>query len=299
MKLSSDQVLQQAIKMHEARKYEDAERLYRTILAVQPNHSEANHNLGLLAIGIGKPQQALKYLKAALKANPCRDLFWISYINALIEANQIVNARFILEEAKKNGLTGQPIAQLEQKLKSVDNQKPIIIVMGMSGVGKSTTCHFAQEHMGWVWVELDIQNIPPFSRIKQDHDLFPPALLGSEYIQKLQSFLCASDHKGALISFGSVHTMKDTTANLLKLYGIDSVLLDASEDFCLESFVKREAKTGRNLPASHWIANNQKRLFFSRSLQKSCIRRIKVHNEKKERFTPKEIFDSMLENLAI
>ena len=38
-----------------------ADRYYTAILKVQPKHPDANHNMGALAVGVGKLQQALPF----------------------------------------------------------------------------------------------------------------------------------------------------------------------------------------------------------------------------------------------
>ena len=55
MELTVDQALQQGVAAHREGKLQEAERLYRAILQVQPNHPDANHNLGGLAVAVGKP----------------------------------------------------------------------------------------------------------------------------------------------------------------------------------------------------------------------------------------------------
>jgi len=61
MELTIDQALQQGIAAHKEGKLQDAERLYRAILQAQPNHPDANHNLGVLAVAVGKPLEAIMY----------------------------------------------------------------------------------------------------------------------------------------------------------------------------------------------------------------------------------------------
>lgn len=48
MKLTVDQALQKAVKAHKAGRFEDAEKLYRAILIINPEHPHARHLLGLL-----------------------------------------------------------------------------------------------------------------------------------------------------------------------------------------------------------------------------------------------------------
>ena len=56
MDLTLDEALQQGIEAHRAGQIQEAERLYAAILKAQPNHSDANHNMGVLAVGVGKIQ---------------------------------------------------------------------------------------------------------------------------------------------------------------------------------------------------------------------------------------------------
>lgn len=41
-----DEALRQAVAHHQAGRWQTAEELYRAILEIQPNHPDANHNLG-------------------------------------------------------------------------------------------------------------------------------------------------------------------------------------------------------------------------------------------------------------
>ena len=116
MKPTIDKLLLQAVEAHKLGKLQDAERLYRSILQVQPKHADANHNLGVLAVGLGKPAMALPLLKAAIEANQRQEQFWISYINALIEVKQFAEAKSSLDEGKRQGLAGDAVTQLERKL---------------------------------------------------------------------------------------------------------------------------------------------------------------------------------------
>ncbi len=70
MELTIDQALQQGVEAHKAGQVQEADRLYTAILKAQPKHPDANHNMGVLAVGVGKVQEALPFFKTALEANP-------------------------------------------------------------------------------------------------------------------------------------------------------------------------------------------------------------------------------------
>jgi tetratricopeptide (TPR) repeat protein len=116
MDLTIDQVLQKAVDAHKAGKLQDAESLYRAILRVQPNHPDANHNLGVLVISVNKSEAVLPLFKTALDANPNQEQFWLSYIDALINTNQLEIAKSVLEQGKKLGLAGERVVALEVQL---------------------------------------------------------------------------------------------------------------------------------------------------------------------------------------
>ena len=111
--------IEQAVEAHRAGKLEQAEALYRAILKDQPQHPDANHNLGVLAVSANNSAAALPLLRAALEANPKQGQYWISYIEALIRGNQLDDARSVLQQGKKMGLAGEQVHALSHQLASL------------------------------------------------------------------------------------------------------------------------------------------------------------------------------------
>ena len=93
MELTIEQALQQGIAAHKEGKIEEAERLYKAILQAQPTHSDANHNLGVIAVSVNKAGLALPLFKTAVEANPKIEQFWVSYIDALVKAKRLKDAK--------------------------------------------------------------------------------------------------------------------------------------------------------------------------------------------------------------
>ena len=118
MELTIYEALQQASAAHKEGKLQDAEKLYRVILQSQPNHPDANHNLGVLAVSVNKADVALPMFKTALQANPKIEQFWLSYIDALIKEKHFENARQVLEQGKKQGkLSGIDVYLIDAEIK--------------------------------------------------------------------------------------------------------------------------------------------------------------------------------------
>jgi protein O-GlcNAc transferase len=118
MKLKIEQALELGISAHKEGKFLDAERYYKFILESQPNHPDANHNLGLLAISFYKVETALTLFKIALETNPKVDQFWISYIQTFIKENYFKEAHENIEKAKLNEIDGILIDKLSLQLET-------------------------------------------------------------------------------------------------------------------------------------------------------------------------------------
>ena len=118
MELTLEQALQKGIEAHKAGKVQEADQYYTAILQAQPKHPDANHNMGVLAVGVGKVDQALPFLKTALEANPSIEQFWLSYIDALVKLEQLADAKAVLDQAKNTGVKGDAFDQLEKRLGS-------------------------------------------------------------------------------------------------------------------------------------------------------------------------------------
>ena len=82
--VSLDEAIRLGVEAQQSGRVRDALRFYSEVLKMHPEHPEANHNMGVLAVGFGKAEEALIYFKTALKGKPAISLYWLSYIDALI-----------------------------------------------------------------------------------------------------------------------------------------------------------------------------------------------------------------------
>ena len=120
MELTISEALQRGVAAHKEGKLQEAEKFYRSILQSQPQNADANHNLGVLAVGVGKVEGALPHFKAAIAANANIEQYWLSYIDALTELGRVDAARDVLRQAQSAGLKSEKIdkaaAQLRREL---------------------------------------------------------------------------------------------------------------------------------------------------------------------------------------
>ena len=104
MELTLGQALQKGVAAHKAGMIQEADRYYTSILKIHPRHSDANHNMGVLAVDIGKVHEALPFFKTALETNPKVVQYWLSYLEALIKLGRLTDAKEVLDQAKRADL---------------------------------------------------------------------------------------------------------------------------------------------------------------------------------------------------
>ncbi|MDB9765005.1 tetratricopeptide repeat protein, partial [Planktomarina temperata] len=134
--LTIDQVLQQGVEAHKAGQVQEADRLYTAILKDQPKHPDANHNMGVLAVGVGKVEQSLPFFKTALEANPATAQFWLSYIDTLIKLDKLAEAKAVLDQAKSKGAKGDGFNKLEQRLQAASQSSALDIAVQLRDSGE-------------------------------------------------------------------------------------------------------------------------------------------------------------------
>ena len=112
------EALSKGVEMHVAGEFDLAGQLYASVIKLQPDHADANHNMGLLKLDMGNDLEALPYLQTALQADTSIAQFWLSYIRALIKLDKTTEATRILDLAKESGFQGEDFEKLHQSLNS-------------------------------------------------------------------------------------------------------------------------------------------------------------------------------------
>jgi tetratricopeptide (TPR) repeat protein len=97
-------MLRQAVQSHRAGRLQEAERLYRQVLAENPQQPDAHHNLGAVLARHGRLTEALPHLKAGVEGRPEESKYW----SACIQVMQALGAREDLAELYRKLTTLQP-----------------------------------------------------------------------------------------------------------------------------------------------------------------------------------------------
>ena len=109
-------IFSQALDAHKVSDCEVAQKLYQNVLEIEPDHSEANHNLGIIFAKKNECEKALKLFNNCLQKNPNVSLYWASYIDTLIQVDRICEAATLVEAARESGLFCGEISSIYQRL---------------------------------------------------------------------------------------------------------------------------------------------------------------------------------------
>jgi len=117
MQLTPEEALKRGFEAQKEGDLLEARKFYVAILKANPKHPEANHNLGVIALKVGKKDEAVQLFKAAVDANSGLQQFWVSYIDALIKTEKPNEALKALAEAEKNGIDTKVTTNLKARLR--------------------------------------------------------------------------------------------------------------------------------------------------------------------------------------
>ena len=121
--LTTDNALRLGVEAYKLGQFRDADFYYTLILKSIPDHPEANHNMGVLAITIGKPERSIPFFRKAVAKNKSVMQFWISLVDAYLKLGKFEDAKSTLL-SYDNGLKGPALDALYEKLKNLDNNSP-------------------------------------------------------------------------------------------------------------------------------------------------------------------------------
>lgn len=84
--------LQQALALHQAGHLLEAEQAYRAVLETQPRQADALSLLGVVLEALGRPQEAVGFIRQAVALDPKAGIFRLHLGNALLAAGEVAAA---------------------------------------------------------------------------------------------------------------------------------------------------------------------------------------------------------------
>jgi tetratricopeptide (TPR) repeat protein len=111
-----EEALKLGIQAHKAGRLQEADQYYTRILRVFPKHPDANHNMGVLAVGIGQISRSLEFFWRALESHKNVVQFWVSLIDAYIRLERYQDAVQTIEAAQKNGVEENALSALLKRI---------------------------------------------------------------------------------------------------------------------------------------------------------------------------------------
>mgnify|MGYP001158349849 CR=1 FL=1 len=109
-------LLREAIAAHQESDLDLAERKYNDILAIDPNHPDANHNTGIIKVSVGKYEAAKTFFLKAINTIPSFAPYWQSYIKVHIQIGNIRDAEKSITEALKSGISKADLVELQSHI---------------------------------------------------------------------------------------------------------------------------------------------------------------------------------------
>ncbi len=104
--------LEAAVKLRQAGDIALEEERLLEVLSIDAHHPQANYALGELMLHTQRVFESLPYFNAALEAAPQESRYWLVYIQALIEANQLDDAALVLSYGRDAGLNVDEVDRL-------------------------------------------------------------------------------------------------------------------------------------------------------------------------------------------
>jgi tetratricopeptide (TPR) repeat protein len=128
IEITINDALKCGVAAHKAGKLQEADLYYTAVLKKVPNHPDANHNIGLLALSVGEIEKAISFFEKALSASPNIAQFWISLCNTLISQKKFDAVMGLLKKAKQSQLDNQSLLKLcEKSFKAIKQPEALFL----------------------------------------------------------------------------------------------------------------------------------------------------------------------------
>ena len=122
VELAIHEALRLGVESFKAAQYVEAESYFTAVLKASPNHPDGNHNMGVLAVKIGKHEAALPFLRKAINVNPSIEQYWASYVRTLMALGRDRDAQLVVDEARSKGVSAN-LLRILSKLTAAKSER--------------------------------------------------------------------------------------------------------------------------------------------------------------------------------
>ncbi len=98
------QAMELALAWHRGGQLPQAEDAYRAILELVPGHTDANHNLAVIALQSGHAAASVALFRRALDGQAGNETYWSSLFDALLQSGDVAGATDLLERRRRAGM---------------------------------------------------------------------------------------------------------------------------------------------------------------------------------------------------
>jgi predicted O-linked N-acetylglucosamine transferase (SPINDLY family)/TolA-binding protein len=110
--LHAARAMHEGLQLDASGEFAEAGQRFQEVLEVYPDYPDANHRLGVVAIRLHRPADAIPLIGKAISTDPDNLQYWTHYIDALLQSDRLEAAWHALSAAQKRGLAGPQIDQL-------------------------------------------------------------------------------------------------------------------------------------------------------------------------------------------
>lgn len=138
---------------------------------------------------------------------------------------------------------------------------PIILLLGLAGVGKTKVATWLRDDMGFLHLDCDRVDGRDGLKVSGVRDEWRMFLLRSDatslasVIRTSVSTLAAA---GAVLSFPSTTILSRGKIESAAKAGVTTVILYGPPRLCLRAFLERESRMGRGFDVEHWHRHNDR-----------------------------------------
>ena len=100
-KISINDAITKALELQKNGKLTEADRIYTAVLKLDPSHPDANFNMALIAINMGKFEVALPFFRRSISSKPEINQYWLGYVATLKYLNNDIDADKAIKEAAR------------------------------------------------------------------------------------------------------------------------------------------------------------------------------------------------------